>query len=89
MSIAAGMLLPATSATANSTRSSFRGLAWTHEHIVVVTGDCVGRSRLESNLDAWNGWGLVGQQPVLNFARDFQIALHDHAVAYLENQYQQ
>ncbi len=32
---------------------------------------------------------LVGKQPVLNLARDFQVALHHHAVAHFEEQNEQ
>src|SRR5580693_9730664 len=74
--MAAGMLLPATSATAR-------------EYVIVIAGDGVGGASRIGDGEAGNLRRGAGQQPGLNLAGDLQVALHDHAVGDLEHQQQE
>ncbi len=58
----------------------------TRERVVVVAGDRVLRASGEGDIRASDVRGMIGDEPLLNFTRDFQIAFHGDAVGEFERQ---
>ena len=56
------------------------------EDVVVVSGDGIRRTGGKGNRQPGHLGRSCRQQPALDIARDFQIALHDHPVRDLEHQ---
>ena len=86
ISMAAGILLPATSATARTTRLSSLGPSGARKDIIVVACDGICRARGVGDRKTGNLRRRPGQKPGLNFPRDLQVAFHDHAIGDLEYQ---
>ena len=84
--MAAGMLLPATSAMAIRKVSLPGSVRRTSEDVVIISGDGVGRAGGECDLESGNRWRICGKQPGLDLFCDLQVALHDNAIADFRNQ---
>ena len=59
---------------------------WARERVVVIAGDRVLRTSGKSDIGARDVRRMIGDEPLLNFARDFQIAFHGDAVGKLKCQ---
>jgi len=74
--MAAGTLFPATSATAIR-----RGPSPVEESVVVVAADGLGGAGGEGYVDAGDIGSAARDQPALDFASDFDVALHGNVIA--------
>ena len=61
----------------------------TSKHIVIISGDGIGRTRGKGDLQAGHLRRVCRQQPRLNLLGDLQIAFHDHAVGDFQDQQQE
>ena len=77
INIAAGMLLPETSATAIN-RGPSVGAA---KCVIVIAPDCLGRACGERNIYAGHVGSPAGHQPALDLTGDLDISLHRNVIA--------